>query len=111
MKNEGAAARAAGISVATLMRWQKEPEFQKALRQARPAALGPAIRRLQQISGAAVTTLGKVMVEPTAPPSTRVRAAEVILNQSAKGIEAEDFEARLAELERAAGTQKQGGWR
>ena len=29
-----------GISVATLMRWQKEPEFQKALREARRAAFG-----------------------------------------------------------------------
>jgi hypothetical protein len=49
--NVDAAARTAGISVATLMRWQKEPEFQKAYREARRAAFGQAIARLQQMSG------------------------------------------------------------
>lgn len=70
-----------------------------------------AITRLQQLSGDAVATLDKMMVEQSAPSSTRVRAAEVIVNQAPKGIEAADFEARPAELERAAPTQKQGGWR
>jgi hypothetical protein len=97
--NVDAAARSVGISAATLIRWQKEPEFQKALRQARRAAFGQAITRLQQMSGAAVATLGKMMVEPSAPPSTRVRAAEVIINQAAKAIELEDVEARVTELE------------
>ena len=103
--NVDAAARSVGISVATLMRWQKEPEFQKALREARRAAFGQAIARLQQMSGAAVATLGKMMVEQTAPPSTRVRAAEAIINHAAKAIEIEDIEARVSELERAAETQ------
>ena len=107
--NVDAAARSVGISVATLMRWQKEPEFQKALREARRAAFGQAIARLQQMSGAAVTTLGKMMVEQSAPASTRVRAAEAIINHAAKAIEIEDIEARVSELERAAGTQKPGG--
>lgn len=51
------------------MRWQKEPEFQKALREGRRAAFGQAIARLQQMSGAAVATLGKMMVEQAASPS------------------------------------------
>ena len=42
------------------------------------------------------------MVDPSTPASTRVRAAESILNHSAKGIEIEDVEARIAELERVA---------
>jgi hypothetical protein len=104
-----AAARAAGISVTTLMRWQKEPEFQKAYREARRAAFGQAIARLQQMSGAVVATLGRMMAEPTAPPSTRVRAAECIINHGAKAIEIEDIEARVSELERAAEAQKSGG--
>jgi len=104
--NVDAAARSVGISVATLMRWQKEPEFQKALREARRAAFGQAIARLQQMSGAAVATLGKMMVEQTAPHSTRVRAAEAIINHSSKAIEIEDIEARVSELERAAEAHK-----
>jgi hypothetical protein len=59
--NVDAAARTAGISVATLMRWQKEPEFQKTYREARRAAFGQAIARLQQMSGATVATLGKMI--------------------------------------------------
>jgi transposase-like protein len=106
-RNVEEAARAVGIGVATLLRWQKEPEFQKAYRDARRAAFGQAVARLQQMSGAAVAMLGKMMVEPTAPPSTRVRAAEVIINHAAKAIEIEDIEARVTELERAAATSKQ----
>ena len=89
------------LSLTTLLWWQKLPEFERAYREERRAAFGQAITRLQQMSGAAVATLGKMMVEPTAPPSTRVRAAEVIINQAAKAIELEDIETRVAELERA----------
>jgi hypothetical protein len=35
------------------------------------------------------------------PASTRVRAAEIIVNHTAKAIEIEDIEARVSELERA----------
>jgi len=61
------------------------------------------------MSSAAVATLGKVMVDQGAPASTRVRAAEAIINHAAKAIELEDIEARVTELELAAGTQKPSG--
>jgi hypothetical protein len=60
------------------------------------------------MSGAAALTLGKVMADPKTPPSTKVRAADSILNHTARAIELEDIEARVAELERAAGTSKPG---
>ena len=46
--------------------------------------------------------------DPDSPaaPCTRVRAAEVIINQAAKAIELEDVEARVIELERAAEAAK-----
>jgi hypothetical protein len=47
------------------------------------------------------------MVEPGTPPSTKVRAADSILDHSAKAIELEDIEARVAELERAAQDAKE----
>jgi len=105
-RNHEEEAKAVGIGSATLLRWQKEPEFQKAYREARRAAFGQAIARLQQMSGAAGATLGKMMVEQTAPPSTRVRAAECIINHAAKAIEIEDIDARVSELERATEAQK-----
>src|ERR1019366_5988429 len=88
-KNQEEAARAAGISVATLLRWQKLPEFQKAYREARRAAHGQSIACLQHATSAAVSTLLKVMVDPNSPPSTRVRAADSMLDHSAKAIELE----------------------
>jgi hypothetical protein len=78
-RNVEEAARSVGISTATLMRWQKEPEFQAAYRQARREAFGQATARLQQASGAAVATLLKIMVDVNAPHSTRVRAADCVL--------------------------------
>ena len=92
-RNIAGAAHAAGIGANTLLRWLKLPEFQKSYREARRAAFGQAMARLQQMSGAAVATRAKTMVEPTAPPSTRIRAAEVIINHAAKAIEIEDIEA------------------
>src|SRR5262245_66568528 len=95
-------ARSVGISTTTLMRWQKLPEFVTAYREARRAAFGQAVARLQQGTSAAATTLLKTMIDPATPASVRVRAAEAIFNHAAKAIEIEDIEARVSELEQAA---------
>ena len=108
-KNQEEAARTAGISPATLLRWHKLPEFQKAYREARRAAHGQSIARLQQATSAAVSTLLKVMVDPSTPASTKVRAADSVLDHSAKSIELEDIDARLADIERNLEAQKQQG--
>jgi len=102
------AARAVGINPNTLLRWMKEPEFQIAYREARRAAFGQATARLQQATGAAVSTLLKIMVDTNAPPSTRVRAADSVLDHAKQAIEIEDVEVRVAALERAAELSKQG---
>jgi hypothetical protein len=96
------AAKAVGVGTATLLRWQKLPEFQTAYRQARRDAVGQAVARLQQGTGAAATTLLKLMIDPNTPASVRVRAAEAIFNHAAKAIEIEDIEVRVAALEAAA---------
>jgi hypothetical protein len=108
-RNHEEAARSVGISPATLLRWQKKPEFQKAYRDARWAVHHQAIARLQQATGAAVSTLLKVMLDPSTPASVKVRASDSVLEHSAKSIELEDIEARLAELERHAEASK-GRW-
>jgi hypothetical protein len=101
-RNTEEAARAIGVGPATLLRWQKEPEFDVAFRTAKRVAFGQAIARLHHLSSAAVSTLGKVMLDPLTPPTTKVRAADSILNHTIKAIENEDIEARLAALEQAA---------
>lgn len=43
-----------------------------------------------------MATLGKVMLDSETPASTRVRAAGSILDHTAKAIEIEEIEARVA---------------
>lgn len=105
------AARVAGVSLATLIRWMKIPEFDQEYRAARRAAFGQSVARLQQASSAAVSVLLKVMADPSSPPSTRVRAADSVIGHSNKAIELEDIEARLAALEREAQANKSTGGR
>ena len=107
------AARAVGVAPNTLLRWQQEPEFDKAYRKARRAVFGQSTARLQQASNAAVSAVLKIMIDQNAPASTRLRAADLVLSHGAKAIEIEDIEARVAELERAAeaaqASQDEGG--
>src|SRR5580700_221882 len=101
-RNTDDAAKAVGISPTTLLKWLKLPEFQAAYREARRAAYGQAVARLQQGTSAAATTLLKTLIDPNTPASVKVRAAEAIFNHASKAIEIEDIEARVSELERAA---------
>ena len=101
-RNVEEAARAANVPVRTLFRWLREPNFVEAYRKAKRDAYGQAIARLHHLSSAAVSTLGKVMLDAGTPPATKVRAADSILNHTIKAVENEDIEARVSELERAA---------
>lgn len=100
-RNIEEAAKSIGIGVQTMLRWLKIPEFEKSYREARRAAFGQSIARLQQASSAAVATLLKIMIDPNAPASTRVRAADSVLDHAKHAIEIEDVEVRVAALEQA----------
>ena len=102
------AARVVGIDAKTLLRWMKEPEFDAEYRNAKRAAYGQSIARLQQASSAAVTTLLKLMVDQNVPASTRARCADRVLGHTVKAIEVEDIQARLAALERVTEDPKRG---
>jgi hypothetical protein len=108
-RNQEEAARSIGISLPTLVRWLRVPEFRVAYREARRDAFSQSIARLQQGTSAAATTLLKTMIDPATPASVKVRAAEAIFNHAAKAIEIEDIEARVAELERTAEIQRSKG--
>jgi hypothetical protein len=101
------AARIVNVPARTLYHWLKEPEFNAAYRDARRAAFSQSVARLQQMSAAAVSTLGKIMVDASAPAASRVRAAHSVLDHAAKAIEIEDLEARLAALELSAEATKE----
>ena len=92
------------------MRWMKLPEFESQYRKARRMVFRQSTARLQQASGAAATTLAKVMVDPATPPAVKVRAAECILNHGLKAIEVEDIDARVTDLEQASQQPKESDW-
>ena len=103
------AAASIGISTVTAWRISKTPEFQKEYRQARREAFSQSVARLQHATGAAVSTLLKVMVDTNTPPPSRVRAADCVLDHAAKAIELEDIETRVTELEQAMDSSKADG--
>jgi hypothetical protein len=106
-KNHEEAAKSIGVSPKTLQRWQKLPEFERAFRNARLTAFRHSMARLQQASAPAVTTLLKIMVDPASPLTVKARCAYYILDQTRKGVETEDIEARVSALE--ATTETRGG--
>ena len=107
-RNLEEAAKSVEVAPKTLLRWLQIPEFDAAYRKARRDSFRQSVARLQQASGAAVTTLLKLAVDQNAPAAVKARAAYYILTLATKAIEIEDIDARVAELERAAELSKQG---
>jgi hypothetical protein len=105
-----AAARAARVSRDTLYRWLKQPAFLEAVREAEAAALDELSRSLVGLGRTAVETLAAAMTAKAAPWATRVRAADASLARLLQLRELATLEARVAELERAAGLDG-GGYR
>ena len=100
------AAQAINVAPRTLLRWLQVPEFRDAYLKARREAVGQSIARMQQATGAATITTLKLMTDPNIPAAVRLRAAECVFAHAIKGIELEDIETRLTELERATDAAK-----
>ncbi|MDP9355721.1 MAG: hypothetical protein M3R02_10665 [Chloroflexota bacterium] len=98
-----AAAQAAGVSKDSIYRWLKEPLFLAAVREAEAKALDDLSRLLVRLGRTAAATLAKAMGDAAIPPATRVRAADAVLGRLLQLRELATLEARVAELERAAG--------
>jgi hypothetical protein len=99
------AARVCGVGARTLIRWLKLPEFRSEYLKARREVVQQAVARMQQATGAAGTIALKLMTDPNVPAAVRLRAAEFVFDRAIKGIETDDIEARVSELERAAGSK------
>jgi hypothetical protein len=63
---------------------------------------------MQQATGTAGTVVLKLMTDPNGPAAVRLRAAECLFDRAIKGIELEDIEARVSELERATEANGRG---
>lgn len=94
-----AAARQAGVGVATLYRWFDDPIFSKRLTAAEGQAIDAAARSLVGMAEKALEAVAGVLNDPAAHPATRLRAAEVVLNNLLKMVELRNLERRIKALE------------
>ena len=94
-----AAATAVGVAAKTLARWQQEPAFAAAYREARRDVLHQATQRAAAACMQAVETLTAVLTEENASASSRLRAAKMILDYAQRALMQDDFAARLLALE------------
>jgi transposase-like protein len=97
--NKERAAQEAGVHPATLWRWLQQPGFQEALHQARLEAFAQCNERLRQASPAAVSTVLRVMTDPQASPSSKLRASLAVLEFNQRSLDLESLQERLTRLE------------
>ncbi len=76
------AAKAAGVSEATLRRWLRQESFQEMLEAARRDRMEDIAARLRQLRPKAIKTLQGIMANDSAPASCRLRAARMLLEYS-----------------------------
>jgi hypothetical protein len=93
------AAKAAGVSRATLYRWLAERAFQTALADAERRLLETTSRGLIALSTKALAVTEAVLDDQSVPASTRLRAADVTLNRLLQLRELVSLEERIAALE------------
>lgn len=93
------AAESAGISARTLRRYLTRPSFRAAYEEARRAALGGALSRLQEAAGVAVRVLMEIVADDDARHADRIRASVSILDHAIRGRELLGLEERIKTLE------------
>lgn len=93
------AAREAGISKSTAVRWLKDGEIAEQYRQARREVMTQAVASLQSAAGQAVTALLELLHSPV--HMAKLGAARAILEFALHGTEVEDVGARLEQVEAA----------
>ena len=98
------AARVAEISVTTAWRIMREPAFQQEFRALRRELVERALSELQSATSEAVTTLRRNL--NCGVPSAENRAAQIILEQSFKGVELIDLAARVEDLQKTVEEQE-----
>lgn len=96
-----AAAKAAGISEATIHRYLNEADFREEYKAARARLLEGTLTVLQAGALEAVRTLEAIMKNKRSPVSCRLGAARSILELAFKAREMLEFEERLRALEEA----------
>jgi hypothetical protein len=96
-----AAAKRAGVSESSLLRWLRDPPFRAEYRDARRAVVEQAVSGLQHATSEAVATLRRNLT--CGAPSAEIAAAKAILDQSFRGLEVLDHAEQIAAIKRHLG--------
>lgn len=91
------ACKKAGINATTYWRWMQDQNFLKQYRRARRGILENTVAKLQSVTYQAIETLERNLTCEN--PGSEIRSAQIILEQSIKGLEILDVEKRLEMLE------------
>lgn len=92
-----AACQKAKVNAATYWRWMKDDDFLREYRRMRRGILENTVAKLQSSTYQAIDTLERNL--NCENPASEIRAAQIILEQSLKGLELLDVENRLENLE------------
>lgn len=90
---------AAGVSETTIWRYLQDEKFVSRYRAARRDAVNLAIMNLQQNACEAAKVLCQIATDETAPHSSRVAAARTIIDQAIRGVEMDEMQQRIENLE------------
>lgn len=93
------AASSIGLSERQARRYTATPAVRAALRSAQDESLGDVTRRMNAGSGNMLDVLEEVAQDRDMPPTVRVRAAQVWLDNAFRAREILDLAARVAALE------------
>ncbi len=85
------------INATTYWRWMQDEKFLRQYRKARRGILENTVAKLQSVTYQAIETLERNLTCES--PAVEIRSAQIILEQSIKGLETLDVESRLEVLE------------
>ena len=91
----------AKITNATAYKYLNDPDFNAYYMKLRREAMQQATNKLQQSAILAVETLENVMLDAeNSTPSARVQAARTVLENAYRGLEIDDIQQRIEQLEK-----------
>ena len=91
------ACKKAAVNVTTYWRWMQDENFLKHYRKARRGILENTVAKLQSVTYQAIETLERNLTCEN--PAAEIRSAQIVLEQSLKGLEILDIENRLESVE------------
>lgn len=100
------AAEAAGVDPRTVTRWRESEAFRAALADGQAEMLASTVRALATVARAAVGVLGRTLLDESARPADKLRAAAIVLERVLPLAELVDLAARVAALEGAKDAQQ-----